>query len=152
MAAIDYSGILDQIADIFAGDARTSSAHVVVEEDPQFGLSDWGSVILIYLDRRIAPPERQRMAAGRETNYHLSITIACVCFDLTSFKSASYKRNELLANVELVLMDNVTLGSKVNTSWLTGGELFSVKLPGDAPVFCAVAETTLIADVSAINT
>ena len=80
MAAIAYQNIREQIKSILEGDTRTSSASIFLEEEPQFGLSDIQQVILVYFDRRTAPPGEQTLAAGRRTRYHLRITFAVAYF------------------------------------------------------------------------
>ena len=151
MAAVDYSGIEDTIKGVLEADARTTGAAIYVEEEPQFGLSDMQQAVLVYLDRRSAPNTQQNLAAGKRTRYLLQLTVAVLYFSLESFKAACDGRNTLLGNVELVLMANRTLNGKVETLWLEGGELYSVRNPQNS-VFTAVAETTVTVDVSAVNT
>jgi len=148
---VAYNDIRDQIQSILEGDARTNSAKIYVEEEPQFGLSDVQQAILMWLSRRNAPPSAQPLAAGMRTRYHLQISLACVCFNMESFRKACEMRDTLTGNLELVLMANRTLGGKVETSWLEGGELYSARNPQDA-CFVAIAETTLTAEVLAVNT
>lgn len=151
MAAIAYGNIRDQIKGILEGDARTSAARVYVEEEPQFGIQDVQQAILVYTDRRSAPRELQRAAVSKRTTYLLNIVLAVVYFSLESYKAACDGRDTLLGNVELVLMANSTINDTVNTSWLEGGELYSVR-DAQSSTYVAVAETLLVAEVSAINT
>lgn len=150
MAAIDYTGILSSLKAIFEADARTSNARVYVEEDPQFGQSDSGRAIVLTLVNR-TPSSGQSMAAGKRTRYAARIGAWSVGFDMESFNAACVKRDALLAQTELVLMDNRTISGKVTTAQLEGGEFFSVRNPGEN-VFCAMAETVIGVEVSAINT
>jgi hypothetical protein len=151
VGAVAYSGIRDEIKGILEGDARTAGAKVFIEEDPQFGLADEQQVIFICLDRRTAPPAEQRLAAGMRTQYHLQCVLVTAYFSMESFKAACDGRDALLGQMELVLMANRTIGGKANSSWLEGGEMFSVRNPG-SNVWAAVAETSLIIDVEAVNT
>ncbi len=151
MAAVDYSGIRDQIKSLLESDARTSGATVFIEEDPQFGLSDVQQAIVICLDGRTAPPAAQRLAAGLRTQYHLQCVLVTVYFSMESFKAACDGRDTLLGQMELVLMANRTIGGLANSSWLEGGPLFSVRNP-QTSVWAAVAETNLVIDVEAVNT
>ena len=151
MAAVNYSGIRNQIKSILEGDARTSNARVYIEEDPQFGLADAERAILICLDRRTAPPGAQRLAAGLRTQYHLQCVLITVYFSMESFEQACVGRDALLGQMELVLMANRTIGGLANSSWLEGGEMFSVRNPQNN-VWAAVAETNLVIDVEAVNT
>ena len=148
---VDYGGIRDQIKSILEGDARTSGAAIFIEEDPQFGLSDVQQAIVICLDGRTAPPAEQRLAAGMRTQYHLQCVLVTVYFSMESFKAACDGRDTLLGQMELVLMANRTIGGKATSSWLEGGPMFSVRNP-QSNVWAAVAETTLVIDVQAVNT
>lgn len=149
--AIDYSGIRNQLKSIIEGDALTSGTRVYIEEDPQFGLPDAQKVILICLDRRTAPPAAQRLSSGLRTQYHLQGTLVTVFFSMESFEQACVGRDALLGNLELVLMKDRTIGGKVTSSWLEGGEMFSVRNP-QSNIWAAVAETLLVMDVQAVNT
>ncbi len=150
MAAIDYIGILSSLKTIFEADSRTSTARVYVEEDPQFGMADAGRAIVLTLVSR-APFAGQSIAAGKRTRYLARIGVWSIGFDVESFNAACQKRDALLAQVELVLMDNRTISGKVTASQLEGGEFMSVRNPGEN-VFCAGAETAVSAEVAAINT
>lgn len=150
MSAIDYAGILSSLATLLQNDSRTSDARVYVEEDPQFGQSDVGKAIVLTLTNRILS-SGQSMSAGKRTRYLTRIGAWSVGFDMASFNDACIKRDNLLAQVELVLMDNRTISGKVTSAQLEGGEFMSVKNPGEN-VFCAMAETIIAVEVSAINT
>lgn len=150
MSAIDYTGILSSYKSIFEGDSRTSAARVYVEEDPQFGQSDAGKAIVLTMVSR-SPSSGQSMSAGKRTRYAARIGVWSVGFDMASFNDACIKRDALLAQVELVLMDNRTVSGKVTSSQLEGGEFMSVRNPTEQ-VFCSMAETVVVAEVSAINT
>ena len=150
MAAVDWTGILTSLAAILRADSRTSAARVFVEEDPQFGLSDDGQAVVLTMVSR-TPMSGQSIAAGKRTRYLARIGVWAVGFDMASFEAACAKRDTLLGNVELVLMDNRTISAKVTASNLEGGEFMSVRNPGEN-VFCAMAETVVSAEVAAINT
>lgn len=150
MAAVDYSGIRDQIKSILEGDTRTAGARVYVEEEPEFGLQDVQQAILVYADRRTADGPDQTLSAGKRTRYKLQIILVVAYFSMDSFKVACDGRDAMLGSMELVLMANHTLGGKATTSWLTGGELYSVRGTGGSP-YIAVAETTLVVDVTAVG-
>lgn len=150
MAAVDYVGIRDQIEAALVADARTSNARVYVEEEPQFGLSDQQSVIAVFMDNRTTPADIQSVSAGKRTRYLLRISFWVVAFSLESYRKACDERDALVGQLELVLMDNRTLGGKVTTSWLEGGEMFSARDPQNS-VFTAIAEVVMVLDVSAVN-
>ncbi len=151
MAAVDYVGIRTEIETALNADARTSSARVYVEEEPQFGLSDHQSVIAVFMDNRSAPATEQSVSAGKRTRFNLRVSFWVVAFSLDSYRKACDERDTLMGQLELVLMDNRTLGGKVAASWLEGGEMFSARDPRNA-VFTAIAEVVMVLDVSAVNT
>src|SRR3990167_5566547 len=150
MSAVTYTAILSALKAIFEADARTSGARVFVEEDPQFGLSDAGKAIVLTMMNR-SPTSGQPLAAGKRTRYMARIGIWSVGFDMASFNDACVKRDALLGQTELVLMDNRTISGKVTAAQLEGGEFMTVRNPGEN-VFCAMAETVVSAEVAAINT
>ena len=149
MAAIDYAGIRSQLKTLLEADARLAGVRVYVEEEPQIGLSDVQKAIAVFTDTRVAVAD-QSMSAGKRTRYNLRTSLWTVFFDMTSYSAACDGRDGVLAQLELVLMDNRTLGGKVTASWLEGGELFSARSP-QGNTFVAAAETVLVSEVSAIN-
>lgn len=150
MAAVNYTGILSSLKAIFEADSRTSDARVYVEEDPQFGQSDVGKAIVLTMVKRV-PFTSQSIAAGKRTRYMVHIGAWSTGFDMESFNNACIKRDALLGQVELVLMANRTISGTVTAAQLEGGEFMGVLNPRDN-VFCAMAETVIIAEVEAINT
>lgn len=151
MAAVDYGGVLEALQLIFQSDSRTSDARVYVEEDPAFGLGESDKGIVLVLDRRV-PTSGQAMAAGKRTRHLLTIGVWVVGFNMESFREAGKVRDALLAQVELVLMDNRTISGLVTSGQLGGGEFLSAFVQGATPVHMAMAETKFEVEVSAINT
>ena len=151
MSAIDYAGIRSQIKSILESDSRLEGVSVHVEEEPQFAVSDNAKAIAVFTDRRTAPPGEQSISAGKRTRYFLRTLFVVVFFHNESFDAACQGRDEVLANLELVLMENRTLGDKVATSWLEGGAFYSGRSSGATP-FISVAELELTSEVSAITT
>ena len=151
MAAVDYQGIRDEIETFLAADARTEEARVYIEEEPQFGLSDYQKAIAVFMDNRTTPVEMQSVSAGLRTRYLLRISFWVVAFSLENYRKACDERDALVGQLELVLMANRTFGGKASTSWLEGGEMFSARDP-QGSVYTAIAEVVAVLDVSAINT
>lgn len=150
MAAIDYSGIIRQLVTIFGAESETQGVRVFVEENPQFGMADNGRAIAIYLLSRASHPN-QVFAANKRMRYMIRIAVTAFGFHIENFQEAEKLRDVLLANVELVLMRDPTIGGKASTSWLDGGEFASARGPHDS-VFVAAADTILMVDATAINT
>lgn len=150
MAAVDYTGILAQIKTILEADALTNNAHVVIEEEPQFGSMDHQRVVALFAERR-SPHEGQSLSAGKRTRYLFHVSVWSTFFAAESYAVACAGRDTLIGNVELVLMKDRTIGGKATTCWMDGGELLSARSPsGD--VFVSAGQTLLVVDVSAVNT
>lgn len=151
MAAVSYASIRDQIKSILAGDSRTNTARIYIEEEPQFGLGDVQQVIAVFTDRRRAPADQQSLSAGKRTRFLLDMLFVVAFMDFASFKAACDGRDTLLANLELVLMANRTLNATVETLWIEGGEFYSAK-DSQSGTLIAVAELNVTLMVSAVNT
>lgn len=148
MSAVDYAGILNQLKTIIEADTSMAGVRVYVEEDPQFGAMESGKGVIIYLlDRR--PTADQVASAGKRTRFIVRVQLWSLGFDLASFHDAEVKRDAVVGALELVLMNNRTIGDKVTSSFLMGGQFLNSRDAQDA-VFCALAETILEAEVSAI--
>jgi hypothetical protein len=88
------------------------------------------------------------LAAGKRTRYHLRTTFWVFAFSIESFARACDLRDALLGDLELVLMDNRTLGGKVAASWLEGGEFVSAR-DASTSVYVSAGEIVLISEVQA---
>lgn len=150
MAAIDYAGIEDQLKTIIEADSTLDGARVYVEEEPQFGMMDSQKAISIFLHNRSAS-SGQSLSAGKRQRYDVKYSLWSTFFSLESFRVACTGRDALLGALELVLMADRTIGGKVNTCWLEGGQFLSAR-DDAAGVFVASAETILVANASAITT
>ena len=150
MAAIDYADIRDQLASAIAGDARTSAARVYVEEEPQFGIADAQTVVAIFTNARTAPDGEQPIAAGKRTRQWIDMLLVVALFNMESYRKACDMRDDYLGALELVLMDNRTIGGTVATAWITGGEFYSARDPSGSGAFMAVAEVNLRCEATSI--
>lgn len=146
MARVDYYAIETQIQTILQADADLTGVMVTVEEELIFGAEStpW---IGIYLDRRDAPSDLQRLSAGQQTTFILAISIWCWEYSLDSLKKAIQLRDDLLGKTEVVLMKNRTLGGQVSKSWLEGGDMPSAKVP-DSSAWLSGGEIILKAEVT----
>jgi hypothetical protein len=147
MARVDYYAIEQAIRDQLAGHPLLAGVTVTIEEELLFGAEQtpW---VCVYLDRRDAPADRQRLAAGRQTQFLLRFSIWCWQYSLEGVSRAIQLRDDLVGAVEIALMSDRTLGGTVATSWLEGGELPSARLP-DGSGWISGGEVVLIADVAA---
>ena len=147
---VDYSGIRQQLKSILAGDLGTSGARLYVETEPDLGMADANTAIAIFSLGRSAAPS-QPAAFGKQTIYHLRMSLWAFAFNLDGYEQACEKRDTLLGALELVLMKERTIGGKVATSWLEGGEIFCARHP-QSNIYVAAADTILVAEVRAVNT
>jgi xanthine/CO dehydrogenase XdhC/CoxF family maturation factor len=148
----NYSAVLDAIAqqmkDQFA-DAAT--VRVVVEQDPTLGLPDDGGRALVVESMRRRPSASQSMAAGKRLRNRFSVVITAIGFDMTSFREAANKRDDLIDKVEQAVMADRSIGNRVANLEIVGGEFYRASNPNNAPPFASMAETILEMDVSAIS-
>lgn len=151
MAAVDYKGIRDSLESILTGDSRVNGYRIFVEEEPQFGLQDAERAIVVYLDRRAARGPDQVASAGKRTRWELRVTFWVFAFSLESYRKACGLRDDLTAQLELVLMENRTISGKVAHSYLEGGAFVSAR-EATSGAFMAAGETALVAEVSAVTT
>ena len=151
MSAINYTGIQDALEALLLADTRTNVAKIFVESEPQFDLMGAQQVIAVFLTGRTAPAGEQVLSQGKRTRMLLKMPIWVIAFSIDSYRRACELRNTLLGNLELVLMDNKTIGGTVATSWLEGGDMVSAH-DGQGGMWTAGAESLLVAEVSAVNT
>ena len=97
--------------------------------------------------RREAPG--QPLAAGKRTRWHVRLSVWAVGFANT-FEKAAKERDDLVGSLELVLMNNRTVGGKVAAGWLEGGEFISVR--DQSMGNYALAETVFVGEAQAIAT
>jgi hypothetical protein len=129
VARLDYYGIQRAVQEVLVADQDLANVRVTIEEELLFGgeTTPW---VGIYLDRRDAPPDRQRISAGQSTIYLVRLELWCWEYSLESLATAIQLRDDLVGKVEVVLMRNRTLKDTVHMSWLEGGELPSARVPG----------------------
>ena len=150
MSRIDYYEIELELKDILESAPELSVAvrevTVIVEEDLAV---QRGDIIMIDLSRRDAPDELQGLSAGTRTRYLLNISVWCYGWGLET-KVAMRNRDDLVSRVEIVLQNNRTLGGKVSTSWISGGE-FENRRSDTEDQFLSGAEIELVCDVTAVS-
>lgn len=146
MARVDYYAIETAVQAILQADATLAGTTVVVEGELVFG-SEQTPWVGIYLDRRDAPADRQRIAAGTRTVFLIRLALWCWEYSVEGEAKAIQLRDDLVGKVEVALMANRTLSGTVTTSWLEGGELPSGRLPETGWV--SGGEIVLIAEAKA---
>ena len=144
MARVDYYALEQEIQAILQADAALAGVRIVVEDEILFGAetTPW---VGIYLDRRDAPADIQRIG-GTRTDYRLRFSIWCWEYSLDSVSTAARLRDDLVGKVEVALMGNRTLNDLVATSWLEGGEFMSARTQGS---WLMGAEIVLVAEKAA---
>lgn len=155
---IDYNGIQDTIEavldDAVGNDGALEGCKILIEEEPAFGLADYGVAISVFMDNRDASSADQLLGAGKRTKYHVRVAFWVTAFDLESYRACCRKRNVMLAKLESLLMKNRNWndGSKdlAETSWLEGGVMFSARNASNQ-TFAAAAEVILTIETSILN-
>lgn len=120
---VDYYGIETAIKDILEADAGNDLPdNLKVFIESQIAFNDEGCPgVYIYLDRRDAPPQIQRIAAGTRTDMEVDLSLWCAEFH-DSVEDASRLRDDLIGKVEVALMADRTLNDTVTAFWLRGGD------------------------------
>ena len=135
----------DFIKNVLDDDASVV-ADVIIEEELSVQRNN---VVGIYLDDRIAPEGDQSLSSGTRTRFQVRFSIWCWHFGIgPDRRPVMEQRDDLLGNVEIALMNNRSLNSTVETSWIEGGEFMSGPDP-DSNQFMAGAQIILVADVTA---
>jgi hypothetical protein len=147
MPRVDYFAIESGIETVLNADATLAGVTVAVEDELVFGAAT-SSWVGIYLDRRDAPENRQRLAAGQQTVFLLRFVLWCWEYSLEGIAKAIQRRDDLMGKVEVALMKQRTLNGTVTTSWLEGGEMPSGRVPGQTG-WASGGEIRLVAEVKA---
>ncbi len=147
MARVDYYAIEQGIETLLKADTDLSEANIAIEEELTF---QRGDTILIYLDRRDAPAEEQTLSAGTRTRLLVTFSIWCFHFGMSKKQDVLERRDDLIGNTEIALMQDRTLSGTVETSWLVGGEFQTGPNP-EGKGYGSGGEIQLVADVNAIT-
>ena len=149
----NYAAIVSALGDQLRAFPALSAlaVRVEVEQDPMFGLPDDGGRWIVVESMRRRPSLGQSMAAGTRLRSRFTVVISAAGFDMDSYQAAASKRDDIIDKIELAVMSDRSIGSRVTNLEIMGGEFYRVSQPGNAPPFAAVAETLLEMDVSAIS-
>lgn len=154
MAGIDYDAIQDNVAAaIAAGSGLTSADGVQVLIEEEFsqvvGAIDNGKIVIVYLDDRVTTAG-QPLAAGQRTRMDIGFSILVAGVAINSFRAAAAIRTDLISKVEIALMNDRKLNDSVASSWLLGGEFFSMRKKASMGlVYMAIGEVKLVAQATA---
>lgn len=151
MSAASYDEVVNALAEQLRSYSGLEGVRVEVEIDEVQGLPDDGGRALIVESMNRRPSSGQPMSAGRRLRNRFSIIVTSVGFDMESFRAAAAKRDALLGQVELAVLDDRTIGGMVANLEIQGGEFYRARALGSPPLFAAVAETVLEMDLSAIS-
>lgn len=102
--------------------------------------------VLLYLVGRQTLPERQRISAGTRTDHRVVFSAWVMHYSLASLEDAVMRRDAMLAEVELALMQDRTLGGRLpKTLFLEAGAVQSGSDP-KMTKFASAIETLIICD------
>lgn len=144
MGYVDYYGIEIELAEILKADETLGNVYISVENVLDLEAGAWIGIYLVGRDT----PDGQPLAAATRTRFRLHFVLWCWEYSLDSIADAIQKRDLLLGKVEIALMKNPTINSKVNYSFLNGGELQSAQIAETAG-YIAGGEIILQADITA---
>ncbi len=148
MARVDYFAIEEAIKTVLASSADLANVDIFVEEQVQFGIEAPGGWITIFGERR-DPTTGQSLSMGQRTRYTLRFSIWVWCYNIDGVREAVKARDALLGKVEVVLLQNPTLGGVVNRIYLGGGELPSGALPSEIGGFVSGGEIVVLVEAVA---
>lgn len=124
MAAVDYHGIAQAIAEVLRSDSRLYGVPVLVESRVPMTDLQAGFIGVMLRSRRAT--DGQPIAAGTRMRLEVAYEVWCYGYSLNDQAAGSYeRRDELIGLVELILMANRDLRGSVNVLWLNGGEFES---------------------------
>lgn len=133
MPVAGYFAVEKAIKDAILSDSDLSEVKVFIEQDIVHA-AESAPCVLIFANSREAPAGEQRLAAGRRTDWIVSISIICYGWALETEPAAEI-RDSLMERVELALMRDRTLGGTCEALWLDGGSFDSG--PGNQGFLCA---------------
>lgn len=126
MAKVDYYGIQEEIQQIIR--INTTDVVVTIEEEMVFSMEATPWIGIYLIDRTL--PDKQPIAMGKRNLFHVTFSIWVWCFSM-ELRQAYRDRDSWVSEVENILMRNRTLNDKVDTGWLSGGEMPSARIPLD---------------------
>ena len=141
--AVSYWGIQQSIGAVVQ--AGISASIPVVLEDEIAWADQW---VGVYLIGRSATERLQRLTQGFQADFEINYEIEVRIYGMALDQTIAV-RDELLADIELVLQNNKTIAGAVETSWITGGDHVTARdaKPGK---FLAAATINLVCAQTAI--
>jgi len=126
MAKIDYYQLGLDIQSLLRGDSSiTLSDKQILVESTSFPDPSINPFVNITIVGRDAPDNEQTISASTRIEMLVQVRIVVAAFDAQEIRNAIERRDDAIGDIELVLVANPDLNvpSKVNHSWITGGEL-----------------------------
>ena len=120
MSGAGYYAVEKAIKDAINADEDLSEVRVFIEQDIVHA-AESAPCVLIFISRRDAPANEQRLSAGRRTDWILSVHLICYGWHLDDTERAAELRDSLMEHVELALMRDRLLGGACETLWLDSG-------------------------------
>lgn len=144
MGLINYYAIEQGIQAVLEADSALSGTSYFIEEETLFD-NDKCPAIFIYLERRDAPIDMQRIAAGTTTDMQMRFSLWCLEFHMEGIGKACQLRDDLMGKAEVALMKDRTLNATIGgKAWLEGGRFITGE-QGDGG-FIAAGEIILVGD------
>jgi hypothetical protein len=119
--------VLESDVDLQDHDAKGVRIYLSQRLDDGLPYAEMCPCVLVNLKSRAVPPERQRLTAGKTTDFNIQIELVCVEYDLESMEAADQRRDELMSLVEIALMKDRTLAGTVTSHTLAGGRFDNIR-------------------------
>ncbi len=110
------------------GFSSLQGVTVEVEADPPANIekAPWVGIFLNSWESS----SRQVIAAGTAKRILVEFELVCVGADMEEFRTAAKRRDDLMGNVQLALLSDVTFGGTVELREMTGGEFDNANAEG----------------------
>lgn len=144
---VDYWGIRQAISLAIRNSPELAALPVHLERTDTPSLEQLPCVLVFMTDRQ-SIEQRQRIGAGLLLDHRLTFAVWVLAGSLVSLADAVERRDRILAQVELALMGDRSLGGAVSGTELSGGEVIWNGDPNLAS-FTTAIETLVLCDVQA---
>ena len=148
MARLNYFDIVNGIKQVLEEDedlqTYENGVRIYIGDKLAPGIAEQAPCVIINKKARAAPPDKQRLNAGRTTVFDIQIELICVQYDLASIEASERRLDELISFVEIALMKDRTLRGAVSSFRLDGGRFDNINDGG----FISAAEINLFVNAS----
>lgn len=135
MSKIDYYQLAEDIKDMLDADPLTQNILKTIEVDEAASL-EMGPSIDIRIEGRQIREQDQTINNSTSFRAYINVVLMIFVFDLDSKRHAMQTRDTIIGDVEMILLNDPTIGGKVDCALLDGGSLDSGQTQQNG-YFCA---------------